>query len=46
LEKLQKDREKTSLNEAVVTGKGTIDGSPAVVAVMDSSFRMGSMGSV
>ncbi|MEC3605591.1 acetyl-CoA carboxylase, carboxyltransferase subunit beta [Bacillus glycinifermentans] len=46
LEKLEKDREKTSLNEAVVTGKGTIDGSPAVVAVMDSSFRMGSMGSV
>ncbi|MBU8787012.1 MULTISPECIES: acetyl-CoA carboxylase, carboxyltransferase subunit beta [Bacillus] len=46
LEKLEKDREKTSLNEAVVTGKGTIDGAPAVVAVMDSSFRMGSMGSV
>ncbi|MCY7767258.1 MULTISPECIES: acetyl-CoA carboxylase, carboxyltransferase subunit beta [Bacillus] len=46
LEKLEKDREKTSLNEAVVTGKGTIGGHPAVVAVMDSSFRMGSMGSV
>ncbi len=45
LEKLQKTG-KTSLNEAVVTGKGTVDGSPAVVAVMDSSFRMGSMGSV
>ncbi len=44
--KLEKDREKTSLNEAVVTGKGTIGGHPAVVAVMDSSFRMGSMGSV
>ncbi|AWM18037.1 acetyl-CoA carboxylase, carboxyltransferase subunit beta [Bacillus inaquosorum] len=46
LEKLEKDREKTSLNEAVVTGKGTIGGHPVVVAVMDSSFRMGSMGSV
>lgn len=29
-----------------MTGKGTIGGHPAVVAVMDSSFRMGSMGSV
>ncbi|MCY7917088.1 acetyl-CoA carboxylase, carboxyltransferase subunit beta [Bacillus vallismortis] len=46
LEKLEKDREKTSLNEAIVTGKGAIGGHPAVVAVMDSSFRMGSMGSV
>ncbi len=46
LEKIEKDREKTSLNEAVVTGKGTIGGFPAVIAIMDSTFRMGSMGSV
>lgn len=45
-EKVEKDREKTGLNEAVVTGKGFIDGYPAAVAVMDSRFRMGSMGSV
>ncbi|KGX84493.1 acetyl-CoA carboxylase, carboxyltransferase subunit beta [Pontibacillus marinus] len=46
LEKLEKDREKTGLNEAVVTGKGTIDGVETACAVMDSRFRMGSMGSV
>ncbi|ALC82004.1 MULTISPECIES: acetyl-CoA carboxylase, carboxyltransferase subunit beta [Bacillus] len=46
LEKLEKDREKTSLNEAVVTGEGKIEGIPAVIAVMDASFRMGSMGTV
>jgi acetyl-CoA carboxylase carboxyl transferase subunit beta len=46
LEKLEKDRKKTEINEAVVTGQGTVDGHPIVVAVMDSTFRMGSMGSV
>ncbi|WP_051314863.1 acetyl-CoA carboxylase, carboxyltransferase subunit beta [Alteribacter aurantiacus] len=45
-EKSQSDREKTGLNEAIVTGKGKIDGYPAVVGVMDARFRMGSMGSV
>ena len=30
----------------MVTGKGTISGFPAVIAIMDSTFRMGSMGSV
>lgn len=45
-EKLEADREKTNLNEAIVTGKGTINGFGAVIAVMDSRFRMGSMGSV
>ncbi|WP_077621202.1 acetyl-CoA carboxylase, carboxyltransferase subunit beta [Sediminibacillus massiliensis] len=44
--KLEKDREKSGLNEAVVTGKGTINEFPAAFAVMDSRFRMGSMGSV
>ncbi|MBD1380099.1 acetyl-CoA carboxylase, carboxyltransferase subunit beta [Metabacillus arenae] len=46
LEKLEKDRKKTKMNEAVITGHGTIDGFKTVIAVMDSSFRMGSMGSV
>ena len=34
------------MNRAVVTGEGTIDDMLVVVAVMDSRFRMGSMGSV
>ncbi|MEH6908019.1 acetyl-CoA carboxylase, carboxyltransferase subunit beta [Neobacillus drentensis] len=46
LEKLEKDRQKSKLNEAVVTGIGTVNGYKIVVAIMDSSFRMGSMGSV
>ncbi|MRH42873.1 acetyl-CoA carboxylase carboxyltransferase subunit beta [Aquibacillus halophilus] len=45
-EKLEIDRKKTGLNEAIVTGKGTIEGFEVVIAVMDSHFRMGSMGSV
>lgn len=46
MEKVEKDRKKTGLNEAVVTGKGLIGGQPTAFAVMDASFRMGSMGSV
>ncbi|MDN4072622.1 MULTISPECIES: acetyl-CoA carboxylase, carboxyltransferase subunit beta [Fictibacillus] len=46
LEKLDSDRKKTRINEAVVTGDGTINSHPVVIAVMDSRFRMGSMGSV
>jgi acetyl-CoA carboxylase carboxyl transferase subunit beta len=45
-EKTIQDRKKTNLNEAVVTGKGILHGNPTVIAVMDSRFRMGSMGSV
>lgn len=45
-EKLEEDRRKSGLNEAVVTGEGTLEGHPLAIAVMDSSFRMGSMGSV
>lgn len=44
--KLKQDMEKTELKEAVVTGEGTIGGFPTVIGVMDSRFRMGSMGSV
>lgn len=39
-------REKTGLNDAVVTGRLTIAGHPAVIAVMDFRFFAGSMGSV
>ncbi|WP_077214224.1 acetyl-CoA carboxylase, carboxyltransferase subunit beta [Bacillus dakarensis] len=45
-EKVEKDREKTGMNEAVVTGSGTVNQHSIVVAIMDSTFRMGSMGSV
>ncbi len=45
-EKLEKDRIKTGLNEAVVTGEGKIHESRTAIAIMDSRFRMGSMGSV
>lgn len=46
VKKLEDDHEKTGLSEAVVTGEGTIKGFPVVVCIMDSRFRMGSMGSV
>lgn len=45
-DKLEQDMEKTNINEAVITGEGTIGGYPVVLGVMDSRFRMGSMGSV
>ncbi|OZM57958.1 acetyl-CoA carboxylase, carboxyltransferase subunit beta [Lottiidibacillus patelloidae] len=45
-DKLKKDQKKTGLNEAIVTGEGTMDGQEVVIAVMDARFRMGSMGSV
>jgi acetyl-CoA carboxylase carboxyl transferase subunit beta len=46
IEKLEKDRQKSKLNEAVVTGIGTVNDHKIVLAIMDASFRMGSMGSV
>lgn len=39
-------REKTGLNDAVVTGRLSIGGKPAMIAVMDFKFFAGSMGSV
>ena len=45
-EKLEKDQKKTGLNEAIVTGIGNVNGIKVVIAVMDSHFRMASMGSV
>ena len=45
-EKLIKYQEKTEQKEAVITGKAKIEGQEVVLAIMDSSFMMGSMGSV
>ena len=44
--KLAQARKNTGLNEAVVTGEGTIEGFPVMVAVMDARFMMASMGTV
>lgn len=44
--KVEREQTKTGLKEAVVTGEGTIGGYPVVIAVMDSTYFMGSMGSV
>jgi acetyl-CoA carboxylase carboxyl transferase subunit beta len=44
-DKLVSDKKKTSLNDAVITGEASIGGYPVVIGVMDSRFRMGSMGS-
>lgn len=45
-EKLEEDRRRTGLNDAVVTGKGSVGGYPAVIIAFDFFFRGGSMGSV
>lgn len=45
-EKIEKLQEKTGLREAVVTGKVTILGQPAVLAVCDGRFMMASMGEI
>ncbi|NWK56274.1 acetyl-CoA carboxylase carboxyltransferase subunit beta [Verrucomicrobiaceae bacterium N1E253] len=45
-EKISMLREKTDLNDAVVTGSLTIEGKPTMIAVMDFKFFAGSMGSV
>jgi acetyl-CoA carboxylase carboxyl transferase subunit beta len=45
-EKLEKLKKSTELKEAVVTGYGKINNNSTVIAVMDSRFLMGSMGSV
>lgn len=44
--KIQSLQEKTKIKEAVMTGFGKIEGEKVVIAVMDSNFMMGSMGSV
>ncbi len=45
-EKLTAARSATGLNEAIVTGRGVIDGMPLIIGVADFAFMGGSMGSV
>lgn len=45
-DKLKADQELTTLTDAVITGHGKIEGFKCAVAVTDSRFIMGSMGSV
>ena len=44
--KLEADRKKSKLSEAVVTGFATLDGFPVALGVMDFNFRGGTMGTV
>ena len=44
--KLQADREKSQLSEAVVAGFGALGGFPIALGVMDFNFRGGTMGTV
>ena len=45
-DRLQRAHEKTNLNDAVITGIGTIKGNKVAAAIMDFDFMGGSMGSV
>jgi acetyl-CoA carboxylase carboxyl transferase subunit beta len=45
-EKLESDKKLTGLKEAVICGEGKINGKKVILAVTDSRFIMGSMGSV
>ena len=45
-DKIKRLQEKTELDEAVVTGKGLVNGHETCIGVMDCRFMMASMGSV
>ena len=45
-ERLESEQKKSNENDAVLTGNGFIKGRPIMLAVMDPTFMMGSMGSV
>ena len=45
-ERLQANRNKSSLSDAVISGEAVINGFPVILIVMDFSFMGGSMGSV
>ncbi|MFA5793645.1 MAG: acetyl-CoA carboxylase, carboxyltransferase subunit beta [Candidatus Brocadiia bacterium] len=45
-DKLAEAQKLTGMKDAIITGKGTINGLPAVLTMTDSRFLMGSMGSV
>lgn len=44
--KLEQQKSKSNLRDAVITGEGRIEGFPVIVAVMSFDFFTGSMGSV
>lgn len=44
-ERLESGAKRSGMNEAVISGRATVDGKPVVLAVMDFSFLGGSMGS-
>jgi acetyl-CoA carboxylase carboxyl transferase subunit beta len=46
LQKIKQDQKNTGILDAVITGQGLINGRKVVIAVTDSRFIMGSMGSV
>lgn len=45
-QKLSGLKQRTGLDEAIITGKASIDGQPVVIGVCDTRFLMGSMGEV
>lgn len=45
-ERIASEQKKTGLKEAIVTGRGRINGKEAMIAITDHNFIMGSMGSV
>ena len=45
-EKLASDQKATGLKDAVISGQGSLNGKNVIIAVTDSRFIMGSMGSV
>jgi acetyl-CoA carboxylase carboxyl transferase subunit beta len=45
-EKLAQDQAATGLKDAVITGQGAINGKKMIIAVTDSRFIMGTLGSV
>lgn len=45
-ERVVTEQQKTGLKEAIIVGKGKIDGSEVMIGITDPNFIMGSMGSV
>ncbi len=45
-DRIEENKKRSGLNEAVVYGDAAVEGRPVVIAVMDFSFMGGSMGSV
>ncbi len=46
VDRLRESRKKTGMNEAIITGYGSVGDHPVVLAVMEFGFMGGSMGSV